>query len=128
MIPFAEHVRFSEDTGEVEFEESPDVWAAVAERVLPSWARAARLTCIRMAGDPKDAALVVVDSNRRTAVDGQLFVVHVADALVVKRFRRVGNRWDLVSDGSAHPPRALGADDRVVGRVAWRGPHGAAVQ
>ena len=96
--------------------------------MLPAWARPARLTCIRMASDPKDAALVVVDSNHRTAVDGQLFVVRVAEALGVKRFRRVGNRWDLVSDGSAHPPRALGADDRVVGRVARRGPHGAAVR
>ena len=95
MIPFAEHVRFRADTGEVEFEESSEVWAAVAKPVLPSWARAARLTCIRMAGDSmesSDAALVVVDSNRRTAVDEQLFVVHVVDALAVKRFRQVGDQ------------------------------------
>ncbi len=130
MIPFAEHVGFRADKGEVKFEESSEVWAAVAERVLPSWARAARLRCIRIAGDstePTDAALVVVDSNRRTAVDGQLFVVHVADASAVKRFRQVGDRWDLVSDGLGHPPRPLRADDRIVGRVAWRSPHGAAV-
>ena len=49
MIPFAEHVRFKADTGEVEFEESSDLSIAVAERVLPSWARAARLTCVRTA-------------------------------------------------------------------------------
>ena len=32
MIPFAEHVRFEADTGEVEFEESSDLSIAVAER------------------------------------------------------------------------------------------------
>ena len=128
LIPFAEHVRLSKDTGDVEFQESPDVSAAVPERVLPSWARAARLTCIRIAGDATDAALVVVDSNRRTAVDDQLFVVHVVDSLAVKRLRRVGDQWTVVSDGSAHPPKPLRADDRIVGRVAWRGPHGAAAR
>ena len=129
MIPFAEHVRFTADTGEVEFKESSDVWAAVAESVLPSWARAARLTCIRMAGGSTDAALVVVDGNARTPLDEELFVVvHVVDALAVKRFRLVGNQWSLISNGSAHPPKPLRADDHIVGRVAWRGPHGVAVQ
>ena len=128
FIPFAEHVRLRADTGEVEFQKSPDVRAAVAEHVLPSWARAARLTCIRRAGDSTDAPLVVVDSDRRTAVDDQLFVVLVADGLAVKRFRQVDDQWNLVSDGSAHPPRPLRVDDRIVGRVAWRGPHGTAVR
>ncbi len=128
MIPFAEHVRLSEDTGEVEFQESSDIRAAVAERVLPSWARAARLTCIRMPGDSTDAALVVVDGSRRTAVDDQLFVVHIVDALAVKRFRQVGDQWTVISDGSADPPRPLRGDDQIVGRVAWRGPHGVAVR
>ena len=125
MIPFTEQVGFSAETGELEFQESSEIWVAVAERVLPSWARAAPMTCIRMAGDSMeaaDAALVVVDTNRRAAVDGQLFVVLVVDALAVKRFGQVGDQWNLVSDGSAHPPRPLRADDRIVGRVAWRGP------
>ena len=30
--------------------------------------------------------------------------------------------WHLVSDNSAHPPRPIGEDDRVIGRVAWSGP------
>ena len=118
MIPFAEHVRFGPDRGEVEFEESHDIWVAVAECVLPSWAQAARLTCVRVTGGSTDAALVVVDGSRRTAVDDQLFVVQVADGLAVKRFRGVGDQWMVVSDGSAHPPRPLRADDHIVGRVA----------
>ena len=128
MIPFAEHVRFRADADELEFKESSDIWAAVAERVLPPWAGAARLACIRITGDSTDAPLVVVDRHRRTAVDDQLFVVQVIDALVVNRFRRVGDQWNVVSDGSAHPPRPLRADDHIVGRVAWRGPPGAAVR
>ena len=77
-----------------------------------------------MAGDSMestDAALVVVDGNRRTAVDGQLFVVLVVDALAIKRLRQVDDQWNLVSDGSAHSPRPLRPDDRIVGQVAWRG-------
>ena len=130
MIPFAEHVRFEADTGEVAFEESSDLSIAVAERVLPSWARAARLTCVRTAGDslePADGALVVVDKDRRVAVDEQLFVVRIGEALVVKRFRQVGGQWSLVSDSLAHLPRPMTADDRIVGLVAWCGPHSAAV-
>ena len=130
MIPFAEHVRFKADTGEVAFEESSDLSIAVAERVLPSWARAARLTCVRTAGDslePADGALVVVDKDRRVAVNEQLFLVHIGEALVVKRFRQVGGQWSLVSDSLAHLPRPMTADDRIVGRVAWCGPHSAAV-
>ena len=69
-----------------------------------------------------DAALVVVDTNRRAAVEGQLFVVLVVDALAVKRLRQVGDQWNLISDGSAHSPRPLRPDDRIVGRVAWRAP------
>ena len=82
-------VRFEADTGEVEFEESSDLSIAVAERVLPSWARAARLTCVRAAGDSLESAdggLVVVAQERRVAVDEQLFVVRIGEALVVKRF------------------------------------------
>ena len=130
MIPFAEHVRFKADTGEVEFEESSDLSIAVAERVVPSWARAARLTCVRTVGDslePADGALVVVDKNRRVAVDEQLFVVRIGEALVVKRFRQVGGQWSLISDSLAHLPRSMTADHRIVGRVAWCGPHSAAV-
>ena len=129
MIPFAEHVRFRADTGEAEFEESSDVWAAVAEHVLPPWARAARLTCFRIAGDSTDAALVVVDFSRRTAVDEELFVVRVVDSSVaVKRFRQVRGQWHSSSDGSAHPALPLREGDRIVGRVAWHGPHGAAAR
>ena len=55
-------------------------------------------------------------------MDEQLFVVQVVNAVAVKRLRQVGDQWNLVSDGSAHSPRPLRPDDRIIGRVAWRGP------
>ncbi len=132
MMPFAEHVRFRRDTGEVEFEESADLSIAVAERALPAWARANRLTCVRAAGDAMeptihDGDLVVVDRNQRVAVDGQLFVVRVGKKVVVKRLRRIGGGWNLVSDNRAHPPTRMDPDDAIAGRVAWHGPRGDAV-
>ena len=128
MMPFAEHVRFKPDTGEVEFEESADLSIAVAEKVLPSWARADRLTCVRAAGDSmeptiRDGDLVVVDKDRRAAVDDQLFLVGSGDELVVKRLRQVGDRWNLVSDRRSRLARPMRAGDVIVGRVAWCGPH-----
>ena len=69
-IPFAEHVRFGGGYRRGwRFEESSDLSIAVAGRVLPSWARAGRLTCVRTAGVFAGAggrrALVVVDKDRR---------------------------------------------------------------
>ena len=131
MIPIADHVGLNPETDELELRESSEVWISIAERVRPSWARTARLTCIRMGGDsmrPADAALVVVNRSRRTPVDGQLFVVLVGDALAMKRCRQAGDQWSLASAGSDHSPKPLTVDDRIIGRVAWLGPHGVAAQ
>ena len=76
--------------------------------------------------EPTAGALVVVDKDRRVAVAEQVFVVRIGEALMVKRFRQVGDQWNLVSDSSAaHLPRPMTAADRIVGRVAWCGPHSA---
>lgn len=132
MMPFAEHVRFRADTGEVEFEESSDLSIAVAQEVLPPWARADHLTCVRAAGDSMEPTilagdLVVVDRDRRVAVDGQLFVVCTGEELAVKRLRQVGDHWNLISDNPSHSSRAMASNDVIVGRVAWCGPHTDAV-
>ena len=130
MIPFAEYVRVDPDTGELEVKESPDLSIAVAEPVLPAWSRADRLTCVQVVGDSPETtagALVVVDCDRRVPVDEELFVVGSGAALLVKRFRRVRNRWNPVSDGSAHAPRSKTGNAHIVGRVAWCCPHGATV-
>ena len=129
MMPFAEGVRFDADAGELELEASPDVSIAVADRVLPGWARAARLTCVRVAGDAMAptipaGALAVVDQDRRQAVHNALFMMCIGGKLAVRRLRRRGRGWVLVSDNPTHPSTPMTAADLVVGRVAWPGPHG----
>ena len=129
MMPFAERVRLKADTGEVEFDESAHLSIAVAEEVLPAWARADSLTCLRAVGDSMeptihDGDLVVVDKDRRDAVEHQLFVVRTRDGLMVRRVQRVGDRWKLVADNPDHRLRAMTADNVIAGRVAWCGPHG----
>ena len=71
--------------------------------------------------------LVVVDKDQRVAVENQLFVVRTGEGLVVRRLRRIGDHWSLVSDNPAHLTRTMTAGDVIVGRVAWCGPHGDAV-
>ena len=132
MMPFAEQVRLNADTGEVEFDESTHLSIAVSEEALPAWARADRLTCVRAAGDSmeptvRDGDLVVVDRDRRAAVEDQLFAVRTRDDLVVRRARRVGDGWTLVTDNPDYHPRAMTVNDVIAGRVAWCSPHGDAV-
>ena len=89
MIPFAEHVRFEADTGEVAFEESSDLSIAVAERVLPSLG-ASGLPDVRP--DSRRFAGAGGRRSRRRpqgppgAVDEQLFLVRIGEALVFKGF------------------------------------------
>ena len=129
MIPFAPEVRLAAGTGEVVFEESPEVSIAVAAEALASWARADRLICVRAAGDSMeptlhDGDLVVVDPGRSDPLDGQLFAVRTDAGLVIKRLRQRRRRWLLTSDNRAHPPHAVDQDDRILGQVAWCGPRG----
>ena len=129
MIPFAPEVRLAAGTGEVVFEESPEVSIAVAAEALASWARPERLTCVRAAGDSMlpaihDGDLVVVDAGRREPLDGHLFAVRTAAGLVIKRLRRSRDRWLLTSDNPLHPPHPVVEEDRILGQVAWSGPRG----
>ncbi|MDE0179119.1 MAG: hypothetical protein OXP36_11035 [Gammaproteobacteria bacterium] len=52
------------------------------------------------------------------ALDGRVIVIRVEDGLVVKRLRRRRSAWDLVSDNPIYAPRPIGAEDRIIGRVA----------
>ena len=130
-VPFARDVRLKAGTGEVEFEESAELSIAVAEKVLPSWARGDRLTCIRAVGDSMeptvcDGDLVVLDRDRTAPLDAELFVVRTGEGVVVRRLRRAGDRWNLINDSPAHPARPIAEGDRIVGRVAWCELQGAA--
>ena len=129
MIPFPPIVRLAAGTGEVVFEESPEVSIAVAAEALASWARPERLTCVRAAGSSmeptiRDGDLVVVDPARTDPLDGQLFAVRTESGLVIKRLRRNRGRWLLASDNPTHASHPVAEDDRILGQVAWCGPRG----
>ena len=69
-----------------------------------------------------DEDLVLLDRSQTEPVDGVLAVVRTVDGVVIKRLRRRGQTWTLVSDNPAYPASRVRKSDRVVGRVAWTGP------
>ena len=70
----------------------------------------------------RDGDLVVLDAGRAEPLDGQVFVVRTRAEVLVKRLRRMDDRWGLESDNPAYEPRALTGQDRILGQVAWAGP------
>ena len=122
MIPFAPEVRLAAGTGEVVFEESPEVSIAVSAEALPPWTRPERLRCVRAVGesmepDIHDGDLVVVDPGRREPLDGQSFAVRTDAGLVIKRLRRRRGVWLLTSDNHTPAAGGRGRPDPRAGRL-----------
>ena len=127
-IPFAAEVRLAAGTGKVVFEATPEMSIAVAAEALAHWARPDRLTCVRAVGEAMeptihDGDLVAVDAGRTDPVDGDMFTLRTEAGVITRRLRRRGGRWLLTSDNRTHPPHDLTDDDRILGQVAWYGPH-----
>ena len=107
--------------------EAAECGVALHRAALPSWARAEGLICIRASGDSMEPAihdgdLVVLDRTSAEPADGQTFVLRAGGGLIVKRLRRRGAAWVMISDNPSYQPRGVAAEDRVIGRVAWSGP------
>ena len=129
IIPFAPHFQLPAGHGEVVFEQSSEMSIAVARDAVAPWARPEHLTCFRAAGDSmeptvQDGDLVAVDQHRTRPLEHELFAVLTEGVLSVKRLHHSEGRWFLVSDNPAHLSRPLDDRDRIVGQVAWCGPHG----
>ena len=130
FIPYARAAAGPDEPVFDETEET-EVRYAIHKSVLPSWAREKHLLCIEATGDSMEPTLsegdlIVLDRSKIEPVSGQLFVVRKPGGLVVKRLKRTGRTWRLVSDNPAYPPWSVGREDRVLGRVAWTGPQPAA--
>ena len=146
-LPYHQDVRAAAGSGELVFEEDADFRFDLRRELVPGWASADRLSCIRAKGDSMeptihDGDFIVVDLSVLDLVTGEVFAVHNHDdGLLVKRARSVRRRspslppgvmgfmttrplieWHLVSDNEAYPARRVSSADRVVGRVAWSGP------
>ena len=46
--------------------------------------------------------VLLSDRSHTEPRSGQLFVLHTPDGLIVKRLRRTGRRWMLISDNPAY--------------------------
>jgi SOS-response transcriptional repressor LexA/DNA-binding transcriptional regulator YiaG len=81
---------------------------------------------ISVSGDSMDPTLpdgcsILVDRGQTELRDGRIFVLRTDDGLVVKRVRRDGELWQLVSDNPSWDPVPLGPEDAVIGEVRWSG-------
>ena len=126
VAPFSHDVRAAAGSGEMVFGEASEFGIAFHRSALPAWARPDGLICIRAAGhsmEPTfhDGDLIALDRLQVDPVAGEMYVIHSSDGLLVKRLRKAGRGWELVSDNPAYPPRRAGRSDRLVGRVAWFG-------
>ena len=127
IAPYARDVRVAAGTGAEPWHEAAECGVALHRAVLPSWARAEGLICIRATGDSMEPAihdgdLVVLDRASAEPTDGQAFVLRTGGGLIVKRLRRRGAAWEMTSDNPRYRPRGVTVEDRVIGRVAWSGP------
>lgn len=125
-------VRASAGPGRLVFEETEGEPIIFRRDRLPPWARSRRLSCIVADGDSMEPTIrhgyfLAVDPNDIDPINGQIYAVRTGDGLVVKRLRRAGDRWNLVSDNKEYPPRPMEEEDRIAGRVAPYGPPSAAL-
>ncbi len=127
LVPVISDVRAAAGSGEMVFDESEEVKVEIPRSILPGWAQPRGLSCIQAAGDSmeptlQDGDMILIDRNWTEPVDGQVFVLHTPDGLVVKRLRESEEGWTMTSDNPAYGSRPVGEWDRAVGRLAWSGP------
>lgn len=95
------------------------------------WLRAQRLiedqlAVIEVQGDSMEPTLrsgdiVLLDMRSPDLRDGEIYTLRREEELLVKRLRRQGESWIIVSDNIAYPVEPLSSAVHVVGRVVWLG-------
>lgn len=114
------------------------VGAAVGEEVIKgylgfnrNWLRdqqlmADKLAVIEVQGDSMEptlhnADIVLLDMRTQALRDGDVYTLRREDELIVKRLRRQGPNWLIVSDNISYPVEPLDDNVGIVGRVVWLG-------
>ena len=87
---------------------------------------AEKLAVIEVRGDSMDPTLrngdiVLLDMRTPQLRDGDIYTLRKEDELLVKRLRRQGSNWLLVSDNVSYPVEPLDGSVAVIGRVVWLG-------
>ena len=67
-----------------------------------------------------EGCVILLDRNRRQRREGRIFVVRIAEGLVVKRAGKgTGDDWHLVSDHPRWPDAPWPSDAAIIGEVKW---------
>ena len=68
-----------------------------------------------------DGCSILVDLSSRRRYDGRVYVIRMADGVVVKRLKHgeLGGSWLIVSDHPAWEDRPWPEGTQVIGRVHW---------
>ena len=85
-----------------------------------------RLAVIEVRGDSMEPTLhdhdvVLLDMRTQALCDGDVYTLRRDSDLLVKRLRRQGSNWLIVSDNIAYPVEPLDESVNVVGKVVWLG-------
>lgn len=91
------------------------------KRLMPE-----QLAVIEVQGDSMEPTLhsgdtVLLDLRTPELHDGEIYTLRRDDELLVKRIRRQGSTWLIVSDNLSFPVEPLDDSVTVVGRVVWLG-------
>ena len=85
-----------------------------------------QLAVIEVQGDSMEPTLrngdiVLLDMRPPELRDSDIYTLRREGELLVKRLRRQGENWLVVSDNIAYPVEPLDSSAQVVGRVVWLG-------
>ena len=85
-----------------------------------------KLAVIEVQGDSmeptlRDSDIVLLDMRPPKLRDGEVYTLRREEDLLIKRLRRQGSSWLIVSDNIAYPVEPLEAGTEVIGRVVWLG-------
>ena len=131
VMRIARDVRAAGGVGEEILEEATGTCTIAADDLPPNL-DADRLVAIRAAGHSMaptihDEDILVLNLDATEPREGSVFVIRTDTGLVVKRLRRDGGAWTMVSDADDWAPRPVTGQDRIVGHVVWFGPEGVIV-
>lgn len=85
-----------------------------------------KLAVIEVQGDSMEPTLrnsdiVLLDMRTPELRDGEIYTLRREEDLLIKRLRRQGSSWLIVSDNIAYPVEPLDDATAIVGRVVWLG-------
>ncbi len=85
-----------------------------------------KLAVIEVQGDSMeptlyDGDIVLLDMSPQDLRDGDVYTLRRGEDLLVKRLRRQGDLWLIVSDNLAFPVEVMDDSIAIVGRVVWLG-------